>query len=278
MSIPATHEDHQFTRVLARNTPSDAMHARYLTACRSYRARHRHSPQSMSADGTVTRIESLRTYESQLFGREYLVAYVSAEWLARAAPDCDAVASISIGPAAPPALVMMPASAHSKTDDITTSILEHEIVHVNQALLAIFPDKHWHEGIPDAVSAFFSIVRGEYDANRLQLARWPQLRPPSGQLDLDYWCVLRGWVDALEFAVGGALCRPDAIPAVLDAIPNRVPAEFEALAVDPALGPEFIGDLRGHVEEATKVIVERGAGEHCAGIAHARRWVAGRSA
>jgi hypothetical protein len=92
----------------------------------------------------------------------------------------------------------VPAKKNLKKNSSLHSIVEHEFVHINQALKGHFPSNFENSKV-DLTEQFVDYVYAEYEANFLQLERWPQLGPSkTHQLELNEWCFLRGYTQALE--------------------------------------------------------------------------------
>ena len=78
-----------------------------------------------------------------------------------------------------PPLVLVPGRQRRARSSTFISILEHEVVHVNQAIIGCFPEREEHRALKHAVATFYAIIRSEFDANSLQLTA---LRRKSGRL------------------------------------------------------------------------------------------------
>lgn len=102
-------------------------------------------------------------------------------------------------PKLPPVVIMPEKSRHRGASAL--SIIEHEIVHINQILTGAFPELPKKRDVRTRIKYFADAMRTEYEANLLQLVRWPALYPTDAGLSLDHWCMLRGYADALEATV-----------------------------------------------------------------------------
>ena len=197
---PSRAEQEAFTRLLARLTPSETAHEEYrfqTNACLdSFGSALRLAPQGD--------LRSLRFRRSELFnGREYLVAYVDDNWLHRIAPDCDAIFSPMTGQSelglqlSP--LVYLPESKRRARNNVFRSIIEHEFVHLNQALQGTYPVLPAERNAGSLLNLFWSQTASEYEASFLQFVQWPEVIPAvAADLSLDHWCFLRGYSQALE--------------------------------------------------------------------------------
>ncbi len=175
-------------------------------------------------------IEKLELIHSDLFHREYLVGFVNPEWLSQAAPGCNAIAtpSLEILELKSPPIVLVASRKHFKKNSILHSIVEHEIVHVNQVLIGSFPSGFENVKI-DLSRQFVDYVYAEYEANFLQLENWPKLRPPQKYgIELEEWCFLRGYTQALERLLTAAIAGNFSDKKLFLAL-NNIPMYLEQL-------------------------------------------------
>lgn len=181
--------------------------------------------------GKTLRLETIRWQKSLLFSREYLVAHVDDEALGEVAPGCDAIATMTSSIP----LVLVPLRRRGARSEAFISILEHEIVHVNQMLLGAATTRARSGTVAGAIKGFFNNVRLEYQANLLQLTKSPRLFPSKYELTLEQWCALRGWTDTLEFAVCGVFCAPSLMESFLARLPRVTRPNFASFGVSHAV-------------------------------------------
>jgi len=228
-------------RALARNTPTKKAYQAYFATVTQYLALSKSEPQRIALhDGDIGTAITLRLHDSVLFRRKYLIGHVENGWFAESFPRYDAIASIvqNVSYDIPP-LVLIPRKRTRSDSDEFLSVLEHELVHVNQAIRGTLPSREPKGELGAAIAAFFDVVRSEYDANLLQLARWPKFFPHESVPSLEFWCVLRGLTEALESAVTGAFCSPKLLPLLLTALPDLFDNEFRKCHIDGSLVPSF---------------------------------------
>lgn len=182
-------------------------------------------PQSVRVNGRAVRILSSHLYLSRLFQREYLVVSVNRASLRTARLGCDALAIQMVAASLPP-LVVVP--FRSINNERVRSIVEHEVVHVNQMLRGVFPSTSFKMTRKGAVVHFIQSMRVEYEANRIQLTHWPALYPSDIALSLDDWCALRGYAAALEGMIE-ALGTFDVSPRFATAVMRDVHAKRDAI-------------------------------------------------
>jgi hypothetical protein len=177
------------------------------------------------------------------------VAYVETAWYRAAAPASDAITSTLSGVGALPPLVIVP-DRQRRRDERFRSIIEHEFVHINQAIVGTLMPSPRGSGAQRVASVFFSRFRNEFEAHLLQLVRWPRLFPHRLGLSLEHWCVLRGYTDALQAILLATWRRqfsPQDLLVFLDRLPRRLPRWLEELGVDDALAASLRRDLSLHV-------------------------------
>jgi hypothetical protein len=181
-------------------------------------------PKFIRLGGVLAAIVRARLKTSVLFGRPYLVCDVARSWMAQALPGCEGAAVQAIRRDWPP-LVLLPTPRPDRARVEMQSIIEHEFVHIHQILLGRFqgsrPTSTTREGMR---REFFRSIRNEYEANLLQLTRWPHLWRDT-QWPLDAWCVLRGYTSALEGLIEACLEKQSAM-GVFRALFDELPTQF----------------------------------------------------
>jgi hypothetical protein len=251
--VPSDDERRSFAVLQRRLTPAAGKHRAYLRQVAAYVAECRVAAPRLAHDGRVGRITRLEVWRSRLFGRHYLVASVEASWYRAVAPASDAITSTLSGIGALPPLVIVPHRRRGQPTERFRSILEHEFVHLNQAMLGtLLPSPH---GPPARrlAGVFFSRFRSEFEAHRLQVTRWPRLFPHQFGLSLEHWCVLRAYIDALEavfLAAWRGQFRSRVLVAFLNRLPRHLPRWLNELGVDETLAPWFRRHLVLHVAVA----------------------------
>lgn len=205
----------------------------------------------------VKRIELIY---SDLFQREYLVGFVDPRWLPSVASGCDAVATLSleIGDLKSPPIVLVPSKKNLKKNSNLHSIVEHEFVHINQALKGHFPSS-FEKSKVDLNEQFVDYVYAEYEANFLQLERWPKLGPPkSYELELKEWCFLRGYTQALERLLLVAIMEKFSDKNLFSTL-NKIPKSLEKFLLKFDLETEnthrFVKKLKIFSFQALQMIV-----------------------
>jgi hypothetical protein len=131
----------RYQRILRGATPSKSAHAKYLRSVTRFGAACMELADSGADIWEQIPVQEFNVVRSELFGSDYLVGYVDAGWFASVAPSCDAIAApeIRLGPLTSPPLVLVPAVKRRTKTAAFHSVLEHEFVHVNQAILGLFP-------------------------------------------------------------------------------------------------------------------------------------------
>jgi hypothetical protein len=115
-----------------------------------------------------------RLRASSLFGRAYLVCDVPRSWMATAMPGCEGRNSSQSPTLAPTGPASTPRPDRTRVE--MQSIIEHEFVHIHQILLGRFHGPRPTSNTLEAMRReFFRSIRNEYEANLLQLTRWPHL-------------------------------------------------------------------------------------------------------
>jgi hypothetical protein len=250
---PSLAERRSCAALRRRLTPNTAHHRAYLRQVGAYVVESRAVPPRLVHDGEVGHVTALEVWRSVLFGRRYLVASVEASWYQAVAPGSDAMTSTLSGMNALPPLVIVPHRRRRPRSARYRAIVEHEFVHINQAILGTLLPSPRGPARQRLANLFFTRLRNEYEAHVLQATRWPHFFPHGCGLSLEHWCVLRGYTDALEavfVAVWRGEFRPRELATFLNRLPGRLPRWLRRLGVDATLGAWFRRHLLLHVAVA----------------------------
>ncbi len=253
--------------------------AEVLPSLAAYRAYQRQAEKLVVLTDTVSlnplpeeSITGFEMRDSILFQRAYLVAYADPTRFASEYPGTDAVtvANLRLYSGSPPPFVLLPKTTKKSQGRFFESVLEHEFVHVNQAIRGAFPTSP-KGAARELAENIFQVTRAEYEANLIQLTRWPQfyfqqipryLREGNG-LTLDRWCVLRGYTQGLEQIVGAAAAgriEEGEFMEFIDRLPGALPSGFRRIGFDQALGKEYAANMQSHVLTACQNLARIAAG------------------
>lgn len=243
-------------KLLAEIVPSGAIYGAYQRQAEKLVSLRNTFSLSPLPEGSIAGFEMRH---SILFQRAYLVAYADPTRLAAEFPRTDAVtvANLRLDSGSPPPFVLLSETTKKSKSRFFESVLEHEFVHVNQAIRGAFPASP-KGAAKELAENILQVTRAEYEANLIQLTRWPQfyfqqvpryLREGHG-LSLDRWCVLRGYTQGLEQIVGAAGSgRIEEVEFMefIDGLPAALPSGFRRIGFDQALGKEYAANLQSHV-------------------------------
>lgn len=243
-------------KLLAEIVPSGTIYAAYQRQAEKLVGLPDAFSLSPLSEGSITGFEMR---DSILFQRAYLVAYADPTRLEVEFPGTDAVTVVNLrlDSCSPPPFVLLSETTKKSKGRFFKSVLEHEFVHVNQAIRGTFPASP-KGAAKELVENLLQVTRAEYEANLIQLTRWPQfyfqkvpahLREGHG-LSLDRWCVLRGYTQGLERIVGAAASgriEEGEFMEFIDRLPAALPLGFRRLGFDQALGKEYAASLRSHM-------------------------------
>lgn len=248
-------------KLLSKLRLSDNVFERYRRRAEQYLEDYNRPARGASPRRVIT---ALQMHNSLLFDREYLVAYVTDEWFHKTSPGHDAVATeyLQIGSTKTPPIVLVPENKKNTRRRGFRSVLEHEFVHVNQILLGTFP-RSLNGTTKDLMEEILRMTRAEYEANLLQLARWPHFYTRAAKetgLSLESWCVFRGYTQGLEqiilAAVNGDLDESRVLE-FLNRLPTRLAAGFRRMGFSEVLGKYCAASVRLHVLKAFQLLAER---------------------
>lgn len=208
-------------------------------------------------------VTALLMRKSIIFGREYLIACTNPRWFRRGFPSADAFATpgIELGSILSPPLVFVPETKIKSDGQDFRSILEHEFVHLNQIILGTFPESP--KGTAgELLEWLFRATRAEYEANLLQLVRWPRLfrsaRKKHG-FSLEAWCVFRGYTQGLErivSAVIGKEIEKKEFARFLGLLPDALPTGFRRMGFDGQMGEYCATRVTQHATTAIEILTE----------------------
>jgi len=257
-------------KLLAKVAPSEAAYRAYRRQAEKVVGLPEPLPLSPLAEGYIAGFEMR---ESVIFQRAYLVAYADPVRLQAEFSSTDAltVANLRLAALSPPPFVLLSETKKKSKGPFFRSVLEHEFVHVNQAIRGAFPPSPKGKA-KDLVENILQVTRAEYEANLIQLARWPHLylrqvprylREGRG-LSLDRWCVLRGYTQGLERIIAAAVSgriQEGEFMEFIDRLPAALPPGFRRIGFDQALGKEYAANLQGYLLTACQNLARHGS-EH----------------
>ena len=254
---PTIEERLKCDRLVAGLTPSSETYDAYRL-----RANHYHyvcSPRCR-VGGSDETVHGVSFRNSKLFpDYQYLVAFVEDEWFKNIAPLSTAAAvpwsqrETGLFAFQTPPLVYVPSSKRRLRNTAFLSILEHEFVHINQALLDRYPKDVADTSTDELVRHFLERMRAEYEANFVQLVRWPHLYKVECGYSIERWCVVVGCAQAFHHFYSAAYdleLSATEVEQFLDTVRDALPDSIAALDVD--------GAIPGYFEERLGYFVSRG--------------------
>lgn len=201
MQISTQHRK-KATHLIRRLTPSISIYKKYERDAAGFIVDYQSAKRDLPAN--MSEVSDLKMVQSKLFKKKYLVAFVSKAWFRQIAAHCNAVASPSLSflDLASPPLIVVPGKSIPKSKGFS-SIVEHEFVHVNQAIFGRFPSIDVCELKEDALfEEIINVTHAEFEANFIQLVHDQSLMPEAGlSVGLEKWCLLRGYTQGLETAL-----------------------------------------------------------------------------
>jgi len=259
------HKDHQaeIKKLLKTVTPSSKAHQNYLNKVTIFINWHNHLSSLTKGHAKGLLIKKLKIVPSQIFNREYLVAYVTNDWFLSAAHKCDAVAttSLEIYNLASPPLVIAPESNSRLKNNYFLSILEHEFVHINQAILNNFPATNNYSKKP--FPTLINHTLAEYQANFIQYYYFPEayqkIEKEGYSLSMKNWSVLRGYTQALETLVQAIYMgqlTSSTVEKILKALPKQLPSGFKKIGLPESNGLDYARKLPPYLHIAVSELLK----------------------
>jgi hypothetical protein len=230
-------------KYLASCEPDALLYARYLDAGRKLIEgpcggvlRLRFKTTNVAGFARISQRRSL------LFKRDYFIAWLPDDAFARSHPPAtDASAEVHWNETRPP-LVLAPERNRSDRNARFTSILEHEIVHINQLLSHHdTPPRRRRANAAQLLADHFCHTRLEYVANFVQGVHWPSMVRDLHRrwgITLEQWSLLRGYTQALEHLLFDLMHEETvssgtALAGFLTAVPAAAPDGLAPLELSP---------------------------------------------
>jgi hypothetical protein len=268
-------------RLMRARTPAPRQYARYLDAANLYAdAYQAECPTLRLPHGFETEAE-LEFRRSILFKRDYLIAWARDEQAFKEAlPGLDAIMSpvlVSWMPRPLP-LVVAPARHQGSRASGFLSVLEHEIVHANQAIAGLAIPELQSGSLRDVIEYFFEFTRFEYEAHLFQNVHWPPGKLTFGtvKLSLDQWILLRAYTPALEEVLRGisdGRIRRGNSGGFLNGVPDQAGRRLSRIGC----GKEVISWFRARwsmdVACALRVLESQGVDPRSAALAKVTAWL-----
>lgn len=241
--VPSQEELQRFQELVARLTPNMDLYRNYRMNVNFYLDLG--IMPTVSYHGKLCQVTKFRVLCSELFKYDYLLVYVETLSFGEIVPDSDAITSVGdLGGVFQLPLVIIPVNFKIR-GQFYRSILEHEFVHVNQILLGTFPKQISSQTAENMLDNFFQCMRSEYEANVLQLTRWPFVFPQKEieqEISLEHWSVLRGYSQGLEIILADIFTMsvpPKDVVRLIESIQRTLPEMFTRLGVKIGLIPWF---------------------------------------
>jgi hypothetical protein len=246
----------ELKRILKMVTPSSKVHQDYLNNVEIFINNHNYHASLVKGlpQAKELPIKKLKIVSSQIFNREYLVAYANTKWFKSIAPNFDAAATQSISSLKldSPPLVIIPESSSSKKNDYFLSIIEHEFVHVNQCILKNFPETFNFSDKP--ISELINYMMVEYQANYIQYGCFPktfeEVLKGGCTLSMPDWSILRGYTQALEKLVQAIYLgqlSPATVKEMLKMWPEQLPSGFKKIGLQESSSLYYVNQLPQHL-------------------------------
>lgn len=253
-------DDDRYKWLLRQAQPPSAQHKAYVEQVADILHVLRSSRLPVVVSPGIATAAVVAPRRSRLFKRTYYVAWLPDDaFHALFGPTLDAVAD----PGAPeyvvprPALVYAPGSMRSNRSPRFTSILEHEFIHINQALRdpSVMLVKRVPSG-PQLLGDLLGTTHHEFCANYIQGHRWPEAHADSlNRLSISRtrWCLIRGYTSALETLLSNLLLQrrmpsPGAIRTALTRFPRLAQEALRELHLPEAdfewLAERWLADVQ----------------------------------
>jgi len=247
----------RFRKLIATRTPKKSVYQQYLNQVAPFLCADDDGARRITLSRGVKSPASLGLWTSVLFERHYLVAWVEGNAITDAAPDTDAYVT-GLEEGVP--IVVAPAAWRTSRSTYLSSILEHEFVHVGQALTGLLRSKPRVTNGDELLEQFFVQTQVEYEAHYLQLVRWPSPRKRPSRIPLDQWILLRAHTAALEEVLHDLATNrfeAELVPDMLDEVPVAARTRLAALGCSRELVAWFEDRWSNDVLTALGILADR---------------------
>lgn len=255
--VPSDADWRRFHKALKTVTPKPKVWRAYSEDVQAWGRSPGSYPELLRLANEMIAIREFTFMRSELFGQDYPVVEATSGIFSAAFKNLNAAAVI---PDVHPPFVLVPPGGLRKRSESHRSILEHEFVHINQIINGSFPVPPKVIRSEDVCLRFFAaIVEAEFQANLLQLTKWPSLYPRRWKLSLLHWCSLRAYTAALEGTIEDLLATKTSGKIVLRVI-SSVKNDIVRLLSSTSIDPTFIVSVaqkcvQRHLAIATQVVV-----------------------
>lgn len=242
-------------KIIKRITSKDSDHNDYIERARGFLSEYNLLSKYLSDE--KNKIYRLSFIKSKIFQREYLLAKIKKGWMEELLCfDCDAIASPSLkffNMISPP-LILIPGNNPLGRSNAFRSILEHEIVHVNQALMNNFPQIPNSEESENLIEDLLDYTRAEYEANFIPLTQWPDAKLwPSEKIGFEEWCILRGYTAGLEKTILAYISNKttdEAFFSCLEGLPEAILPGFKKRELKQSEGEQYVKSYPRYLKTA----------------------------
>jgi hypothetical protein len=253
----------EYKDLLDSLSPSQKEYSKYAEDSSSFFAVYSKQLPLESIDGLV--IEEFRFIKSDLFEQRYLVASINSDFFSSSHVSFDAAAIKCLSPimnVESPPLVLIERIEKKSKEENYRSILEHEFIHINQAILKKFPkpiEMNESTNINSLYEIFLDNIKAEYQANFIQLSNYPKLFPDELNIPLNQWCMLRGFTQSLEKLLLSyiySMVELNELRFFLKKFQSSVTSDFKKIGLIEEAGKIYAEHLNEYLLTALKILQE----------------------
>ncbi len=249
-------EEAEYERLLKLATPKVKSYQEYIQRTNDF-IHYFSSFSKILKNNPDLKIKKLSMRQSKIFNKKYLVASFDEAYFQSICPNLDAAATPSLDflSVSSPPLVIIPDSKKSNRTPHFLSVLEHEFVHINQAIVGRYPETNFGtENIKKLVDLTFA----EYQAYFIENFNYPDsIREPLEQYSLQEWSLLRGFTQALErltLAIHDGTLSPKNVETTLKEFPLSLPFYFEEANLDKKEAVKYLRHLPKYFQTALDLV------------------------
>ncbi|HXH75368.1 MAG TPA: hypothetical protein VNJ08_10415 [Bacteriovoracaceae bacterium] len=276
--MPAIFPSERYIKVLKSVTPSIREFTQYSLEVESFIHDYEMQLLLFNPNKEEVPLKKFKLIKSKIFNKKYLVATCCPDWYRDIAGTYDAVSTPSLnilGLDSPP-LVIIPETSASLKSKKFLAIMEHEFVHLNQALKGQYPKTDFSRA---QSKVFMDILRAEYQAYFIQYNFYPaSLNEMNKKVnDLEEFSIFRGLIEAIERLTHSIYQRQlpqNQVQKNLRQLHENLHLEFRKIGLPVRLGKSYASKLPPYIGAATIQLMTRPLGpKGKVGFHNLQRWI-----
>jgi hypothetical protein len=259
--MPAISPPDRYNKILKSVTPTVRQFSQYSSEVESFLHDYKMELLLYGANMDDIPLKKFKLIKSKIFNKKYFVATCCPDWYRDIAGTYDAVSTPSLnilGLDTPPIVILPEISTKSKSKKFS-AIMEHEFVHLNQAIKGKYPRTDFSR----TQSKFFmDILLAEYQAYFIQYNFFPAFLNEMNKkiIDLEDFSIFRGLIEAIErliHSIHDGQLPQNQVETLLQHLHQNLPSEFKKIGLPVSFGKSYAPKLPPYLATATIQFMQR---------------------